>query len=794
MHSKIDLTLNITMDFKAKQQMIEEIAAEVQDLHPLLKSVLGKLENITAVEYTHGTQEKGADFVLTRYDPALGSFSFVGVVVKRGKISNDITDIERQIKECSLPRLLDGGKRKERLSEVWVLNTSTISSNAKDKIFDEYTKQRIEFIDGFKLTQLVDKHADYFWHQVPSQIGAYLDTLSRKMETLENESGGIGSISCNDFYIEPDIQEIEKFSYQKKGVRQSKPRLINLTEEVLKTRVSILQAEMGFGKSKILRKLVQYYSATERFNEYKVIPIHMPFRRFWEKGLTLTKLIEHELADALVELEKEKYKVLILLDGIDEAAVNGQWKEFVRQVVEEAIGNEQISLIMTTRPLHVLDEDVSMFSGAKRYLVRPLSISKIVLFVEKACQSITVPKKIYDDLRRSDLFKQLPQSPIAAALLSSLIAQNQNDLPSNLTELYAKSVEYMLGRWDVQKGLAPEKEYAAAERIALMLSEFIVSNQLIWMSLDEARLMVKTWHSKRNTGIDLTKLEDRVFNKSGIFSIDKDDGKLSFRHRSFGEYLYAKAAHVKPELIALDNAFKPYWVECAFFYVGIKGDCADLLQTLFDHVPQDESESWLKVLALPDYALAGYQTEYALIEDNFYKLFIEAAKLYRDISSNNTKSKLVELPEMHLLWFFQRVLRYYYNYEYLRLAIPHTILKIDAARIDFSDKVYALFFASCFASQLGDASGFEYLIKTYSVDSLPLPISIAIDLESKTNKDFSKLPLVKAHEKRLKSLLFFQSSANGRKIKIRGSASAADKMLNELFERPVKHKNEVTAK
>lgn len=53
-------------------------------------------------------------------------------------------------------------------------------------------------------------------------------------------------------------------------------------EEVLKTRVSVLQADMGFGKSKILRKITQFFSATERFNEYRVIPIHMAFRKFKE--------------------------------------------------------------------------------------------------------------------------------------------------------------------------------------------------------------------------------------------------------------------------------------------------------------------------------------------------------------------------------------------------------------------------------------------------------------------------------------------------------------------------------
>jgi hypothetical protein len=42
------------MDFKAKQQIIESIDAEVGGLHPLLRSFLDKLENIKRVEYTHG--------------------------------------------------------------------------------------------------------------------------------------------------------------------------------------------------------------------------------------------------------------------------------------------------------------------------------------------------------------------------------------------------------------------------------------------------------------------------------------------------------------------------------------------------------------------------------------------------------------------------------------------------------------------------------------------------------------------------------------------------------------------
>ncbi len=771
------------MDFKAKQQMIEDVKSEVNDLHPLLRTVLARLENITKVETTHGTQEKGADFVLTRFDPALGSFSHIGVVVKRGKITNDITDVSRQIEECGLPRLIDGGKRKERLSEVWVINTASISSNAKDKIHDQYAKQRIEFVDGEALTHLVDKHANYFWHQVPSHLGDYLDKVGRRMDALEKESGAVGGVSCDAFFIEPDIQEIEKISYLKKTTKPSRPRLVNLTEEISKTSVSILEGDMGFGKSKIARKIVQYHCSPERYNQNKVIPIHLSFRRFYEEKLTLTGVIDKELKNVFSEISNQEFSILLVLDGIDEAATNGKWKQALKDVITEAKSDPRIRVLFTTRPLRVLDEDVDIFSGARRFVIRPLSISKVVQFVEKACQSISVPKKIYEDLRRSDLFKQLPQSPIAAALLSSLIAQNQNDLPSNLTELYSKSIEYMLGRWDVQKGKAPEKEYQATDKVTLLIAEYMVSNQVIWMSLEEAKEIVLDWHKRRNTGVELQNLLDRVFHKSGIFSIDTDDGRLSFRHRSFGEYLFAKAAKANSDLLPMDRAFEAYWVECSFFYIGMLGDCPEVLAQLFDKVPQDEGEAWLKLLALPDYVLAGYQTEYSLVENNLYRLFLGAATLYRDIRQGKTRTRLTELSEMHLLWFFQRIIRYCYNYEFLKPAITQTILKIDSSNADPSDKLYALFFAASFAAQLEDFSGFEYIVKTYPTDKLPLPISMAINLETKVSKDFSKLPLIKNHEKRLRQLMLSSAKDTGQK---RRDGNSVDRTITELFEKPLR--------
>jgi hypothetical protein len=82
---------------------------------------------------------------------------------------------------------------------------------------------------------------------------------------------------------------------------------------------------------------------------------------------------------------------------------------------------------------------------------------------------------------------------------------------------------------------------------------------------------------------------------------------------------------------------------------------------------------------MPEYFLAGYQTPYSVVEENLYKIFmifIDAALLYNKAKQGKTKSKLSELSEMHLLWFFQRLIRRSFEYDYFERSITTTLLNI----------------------------------------------------------------------------------------------------------------------
>jgi hypothetical protein len=77
--------------------------------------------------------------------------------------------------------------------------------------------------------------------------------------------------------------------------------------------------------------------------------------------------------------------------------------------------------------------------------------------------------------------------------LAKLINENSNDLPSNLTELYAKYTEYILGRWDIDKGLQSQKEYQALDNIMMKLSRFLVDNEMIFISIGDVKAIFNSY-------------------------------------------------------------------------------------------------------------------------------------------------------------------------------------------------------------------------------------------------------------------------------------------------------------
>jgi len=750
------------MDGASKRQRVEKIDSEVGELHPLLESIFRQLTHVRHVEYTHGPNERGADFVIERHDEDLGRTNFIGVVAKTDKILQSFADVERQIDECGDARKIKGGMETVRLPEVWVVTSKTISHNAKERIEEKFKSRKIHFFESDWLVEQIDRHAPHFWEEIDGAVGRYLGMLDKRLGVITAQTSIATSPHVNALQMEVDVEEVESDRYLQKR-RASQPRLVNLKEEVLENRISIVEAEMGFGKSHLARRLATHFATVSNFKTSLALPVYATFKSFVDSGKSLSEFVNGAIGEeCLAKIRASGGRILVIFDGVDEAlADHDLCKVKIDEIILASKSDPTLTLVLTSRPWKELGEIASLHSGVKRYRIRPLSIGKIVTYLRQVFETMQLPGRLVDDLASSGLFKQLPQNPIAATLLANIVKQEKYELPSNLTELYAKTVELMLGRWDEQRGISTEKQYKASERLARLLARHMIDNQIVYMSKSEIKQMFGAFLADRQMGVPLDETFDYLINRSMVFGVFEDTDAVFFKHRSFAEYLYAKDAFQARDLVVSERAFDAYWANTYFFYVGTRSECPDLIDALVGVDVKDISHRVHRLLNMGNYLLAGYETHYAHIQKALDVVLVEAARLYLDIRHGRSQSGLTALTEMQLLWFFTQAVRHCYGYEFFKVGLPLAMAKIDESLpVDDEARPYALFFAACSLADVDDTCGFTYLLNNSNPTSLPIQVSFALQCEmSYGTKGFAHSKQVKEFQKKLKKLL--QMDAGG---------------------------------
>jgi len=747
---------------------LAHITDEVQELHPLLGQLLPKLPKVKNVEYTHGGREMGADFVFSKLNEVLGTVEYVGVIAKVGRILQDYSDIERQIDECEVPRNFLGGKEKIRINEVWVIVTGNITQNAQDKIHEKYKLRSIHFIDGSRLERLIDTYLPVFWTNIPVQVGGYLVDLRTTIQEL-NRTMSLVPLGDQSFYIEQDIQKVKTSEYHLRYRKPQHPEKVNIQDEIESNQLIFIEAGLGFGKSKLLRRLAEHYTEPEIFKHKSLLPIFVTYKDLIESfGADPDKLIASRINQEILTTLKQP-KFLLLIDGVDEKNLPAEEQADTLKAVLDRIGaNPDIKAVITSRPLKVFEHPGVLDRESYKYEICQLSLNKTIEFLQALCTQLNITKKIIEDLKKSQLFKEFPKSPIATILLARLLNENSKDLPSNMTDLYAKYIELILGRWEIEKGLETQKEYQALDNILMQIARHMIDNELPVLPLGDAKDICRSYLESRNLNISPNQLFERMLERCDILGADRSHNILVFKHRSFAEFFYAKGL-LKAHAIHMDQrVFELYWMNIFFFYLGLLKDCPDMVEEISNLNPQSEAGRWLKVINMSNYLLAAYTTPYDVISKGLEKVVTDSARLYIDTVRGDSDSAFSQVPRMKVLYILQYLVRHSYSYEFFQKAIEEAALRIDSGPYDEEIKVYALFFLNVTYLELGEKESFEFLLKAH-LGKLPLDLTLALMAETRSLKD--RNALVKKQDKHTKRFL-------------KGNPNLKSK-VEQLFERPV---------
>ena len=726
-------------------EKIKDIKDEVRQLHPLLDAIFHKMESIKKVEYTHGNTEMGADFVLTKISEELGDAEYIGVIAKADKILQDYQELKRQIEECNVKRFIDGGKKEVYLSGIWVVSTSTISNNAQSKIWEAYKSHKVRFIDGSLLARWTEKYVQNYGMDIAVKEGEFLQEERRR--AIERDiKYSLFPVHEKSLYVDQEIIEIITHDYEKSYVRKKISKK-EFHEVIQHNKIVVIEAPMGGGKSKLLNKLVESFADPENYLENKLIPIYVHCRDIISEK-------ENALEDFIAKLSitnglGNENKYLLLIDGLDEAKLKkDDGENRLISLLNDVLLSKSVHVILATRMLSNTDLEAYLSTKAKRFEIQPLSLNKVITFIESICTQLDLTKRLIEDLKKTALFKVLPRTPIAAIILAKLINEQQEDLPANLTELYSKYTELSLGRWDVQKGLVSQKEYTALSAILSELSVYMLDNEIPALSEQEVKDVFQGYLTRRNLGLNVDNLFDQMLSRSDLMVLDERHNTISFKHKSFAEYFYAKSMIAKGEIKISTETFHPYWLNCYFFYVGLKRDCPKLLNEIINFPTEQEGTRISKLINLGNFLLAGYETEYAVVASGVQVAFKEAAQYYLDIAENGYKSPLSRFPKMQLLAIFRHLMGESYSYSYFQRALTDSIMEIATNPSKNVEDAYTLFFMDIARLEVGADKVFDRLVDIYD-DQLPIPLQLALHHEADKNKKIHT-PIIKKIEKRLK--------------------------------------------
>ena len=133
-------------------------------------------------------------------------------------------------------------------------------------------------------------------------------------------------------------------------------------------KVSIIEAEMGYGKSHLARRLAMHFASVATFKISQALPVFASFKGFADSNKTLEEYVEGIVGkECLGHVRESAGRILLILDGVDEASADQEKsKRKVDEIIATAKGSPMWTLVFTSRPWKALGEICLRARGSQK--------------------------------------------------------------------------------------------------------------------------------------------------------------------------------------------------------------------------------------------------------------------------------------------------------------------------------------------------------------------------------------------------------------------------------------------
>lgn len=563
----------------------------------------------TNIRDTHGSDEHGKDIVCQYATP--GQTFNIAVVIKIGDLSGATTPrhgahilsvVREQVRQAStIP--VDNVETKSPLSIgnviIWV--SGKITSNAKHQVTHDRanTYVNMDFWDGSKTVEMLDKHYPEYWTIGDHAIVTYYSNAREKHSRLEDILA-LGSIHADyrlpNVFVPPRLVRIEKVR-SKQAKQERRPLKQYTFAELVKhsNDNTVMIGDLGTGKTTALRRmLIKTIDTNEQQSRRYPIPIYIRFRDLdfaTDCPITHALRAEFELlapsgdVTDIIGLLTDG-KVLVLIDGLDELESDDRIETALGVINAFSLAYSDSRIVITSRLLEVL-ETTNLLTRFSMYRILYLNFVQVKTMIRKwFMDKIDEGEKLIREIMNPITFTTIPLTPLTMAMLAAVYRGNARDLPANLTDLFDKYVGFALGQWDMNKGIEHQIEWRIKRNMLCELAWKLLQTNDRAISLKDIENVVEAKWNEIGLPFDSDALVTEIIERSGLL-VSTDNDLYVFKHYAFFSYFAGHQLTVQANSMRLiaEHFYDMAWSKTIFFAFGIKYNDQSLLQYIVDNVP-----------------------------------------------------------------------------------------------------------------------------------------------------------------------------------------------------------------
>ena len=377
---------------------------------------------------------------------------------------------------------------------------------------------------------------------------------------------------------------------------------------------AFIYGEAGSGKTTLLQWLSvmaarkEFSGALKTWNDR--IPVYLPLRRYASSNfprpeqfldLVLPNLVDR-MPQTWISRLLRSGRGLLLLDGVDELP-GPKRDDFMRWFVDLINDFPEMTVIATSRP-GVFETDWPRRQEMQSFELQPMSLRDIKALIDHWHFAVAKDIDGDDELASLGRFREnlkaimderrpirlLATNPLMCALICALHYDRRTHLPRDRIELYRIALEMLLERRDKERRI-PERSdidltYREKELILEDIAYWLIRNGQSDATIDATISRLENVLS-HIPGIQRspTRVLSYLLERSGVLRSPMD-GHIDFLHRSFQEFLAAKAAVEGSDMpLLIQNAIDDQWREVIILAAGHArpNEQEILIRGLLDH-------------------------------------------------------------------------------------------------------------------------------------------------------------------------------------------------------------------